>query len=115
MLISSGFYHESGLTLLQAPHTNFVRKGDDLITTVDLSLKEALTGWERVVRTIDGKNIRVSKPGPTQPGHEERYPGLGMVIPRKPTDRGDLVVRVNVKFPTTLDSNTKEILKDLLP
>lgn len=106
---------ESSLTILQAPHPNFVRKGDDLVTTVDLSLKEALTGWERIVRTIDGKSIRVSKPGPTQPGHEEHYPGLGMVIPKKPTDRGDLVVRVNVKFPTSLDSKTKEILKDVLP
>lgn len=38
-----------------------------------------------------------------------------MVIPKNPTERGDLIVHVNVKFPTTLDSNTKEILKDLLP
>lgn len=67
------------------------------------------------MKTIDGKSIRVSKPGPTQPGHEERYPGLGMVVSRKPGERGDLVVQVKVKFPTSLDSNTKEVLRDLLP
>jgi DnaJ family protein B protein 4 len=82
---------------------------------VDLSLKEALTGWEKVVRTIDGKSIRVRKPGPTQPGFEERYPELGMVISKKPSERGDLVVRVNVKFPTSLTAQQKEILKDVLP
>lgn len=103
------------LTFSKQSHPNFTRKGDDLVTTVELSLKEALTGWERIVRTIDGKSIRVSKPGPTQPGHEERYPGWGMVIPKKPSERGDLIVHVNVKFPTTLDASTKDVLKDLLP
>ncbi|KAJ5177008.1 Protein psi1 [Penicillium canariense] len=96
-------------------HPDFKREGDNLITTVDLSLKEALTGWERIVRTIDGKSIRVSKPGPTQPGHEEHYPGWGMPNSKKPSERGDLVVRVKVTFPTTLSSETKAILKDLLP
>lgn len=106
---------KASLTMVQAPHPNFVRKGDDLVTTVELSLKEALTGWQRIVRTIDGKSIRVAKPGPTQPGHEEHFPGLGMVIPRKPSERGDLVVHVKVKFPSRLDPNTKDVLKDLLP
>lgn len=85
------------------------------MTTVELTLKEALTGWERIVRTIDGKSIRVSKPGPTQPGHEERYPGLGMVLSKNPSQRGDLVVNVNVKFPTSLTAQQKDTLKDVLP
>lgn len=86
-----------------------------MVTNIELSLKEALTGWERIVRTIDGKSIRVSKPGPTQPGHEERFPGLGMVISKKPSDRGDLVLRISVKFPTSLTASQKDILKDVLP
>lgn len=100
---------------LQKPNPNFKRAGDDLVTTVDLGLKEALTGWERIVKTIDGKQLRVSKPGPTQPGSEERYPGLGMPISKKPTERGDLVVRANVKFPTSLSSSQKQTLKEVLP
>ncbi|KAJ5689089.1 Protein psi1 [Penicillium macrosclerotiorum] len=96
-------------------HPEFKREGDNLVKTVDLSLKEALTGWERIVRTIDGKSIRVTKPGPTRPGHEEHYPGWGMPNSKKPTERGELVVRVNVIFPTSLPSETKEVLKDILP
>jgi DnaJ family protein B protein 4 len=99
----------------QKEHPVFKRVGDNLIVTVDITLKEALTGWETIVRTIDGKSIRVQKPGPTQPGFEEHYPGQGMVISKKPSERGDLVVRVNVKFPTTLTAQQKEILKDVLP
>ena len=109
-------YNKLLLTItLQQEHPTFKRVGDNLVTTVELTLKEALTGWERIVRTIDGKSIRVSKPGPTQPGHEERYPGWGMKISKKPGERGDLVVRVNVKFPTSLTAEQKSILKDVLP
>ncbi|GCB24641.1 protein psi1 [Aspergillus awamori] len=103
------------LIVTEKEHPNFKRQGDNLVTTVELSLKEALTGWERIVRTIDGKSIRVSKPGPTQPGHEERFPGLGMTISKKPSERGDLVVRVNVRFPASLSASQKDILKDVLP
>ncbi|KAJ5663383.1 hypothetical protein N7507_004114 [Penicillium longicatenatum] len=102
------------LIVKELPHPDFKRVGDNLVTSVTLTLKEALTGWERIVRTIDGKSIRVSKPGPTQPGHEERFPGLGMVISKKPSDRGDLVVRVDVKFPTSLTAEQKQILGDIL-
>jgi len=105
------------LIVKEQKHDYFTRVGDNLVVNVDLTLKEALTGWERIVRTIDGKSIRVQKlsPGPTQPGHEEHYPGLGMVISSKPGERGDLVVRANVKFPTTLSTATQDILKDILP
>lgn len=103
------------LIVTEKEHPNFKRQNDHLITTVEISLKEALTGWERIVRTIDGKSIRVSKPGPTQPGHEERFPGLGMTISKKPTERGDLVVRVNVRFPASLTPSQKDVLRDVLP
>lgn len=103
------------LTSPQKEHPVFKRQGDNLVSTVELSLREALTGWERIVRTIDGKSIRVAKPGPTQPGHEEHYPGLGMVVSKKPSERGDLVVHVNVKFPANLSPTQKEVLRDVLP
>ncbi|KAE8150377.1 DnaJ domain-containing protein [Aspergillus avenaceus] len=103
------------LIVTEKEHPNFKRQGDNLITTVEISLKEALTGWEKIVRTIDGKSIRVSKPGPTHPGHEERFPNQGMTVSKKPSDRGDLIVRVNVKFPASLTASQKEILRDTLP
>ncbi|RAK73396.1 putative DnaJ domain protein Psi [Aspergillus fijiensis CBS 313.89] len=103
------------LIVTEKEHPNFKRQGDHLITTVELSLKEALTGWERIVRTIDGKSIKVSKPGPTQPGYEERYPGLGMTVSKKPSERGDLIIRANVRFPASLTAAQKEVLRDVLP
>ncbi|KAJ5343086.1 hypothetical protein MYU51_016295 [Penicillium brevicompactum] len=103
------------LIVKEIPHPTLKRSGDNLVTEVELTLKEALTGWERIIRTIDGKSIRVSKPGPTQPGHQERYPEMGMVLSKDPSKRGDLLIQVNVKFPTSLTAQQKDILKDVLP
>ncbi|KAJ5737487.1 uncharacterized protein N7483_002612 [Penicillium malachiteum] len=102
------------LIVKEQAHPDFKRVGDDLVTNIDLTLKEALTGWERIVRTIDGRSIRVSKSVPTQPGHEERFPSLGMVLSKKPSDRGDLVVKINVKFPTSLTPDQKAALAQIL-
>lgn len=38
-----------------------------------------------------------------------------MTISKKPSERGDLVVRVNVRFPASLSASQKDILKDVLP
>lgn len=82
--------------------------------TITLDLKEALTGWQRHVHTIDGKQINVEKGGPTQPGSEERYPGLGMPISKKQGERGDLVVRFKVNFPSSLTAAQKQQLREIL-
>lgn len=66
------------------------------------------------MKTIDGKQFRVSGGGPTQPGYEERFPSQGMPKPKKPSERGDLVVQVKVKFPMTLTPTQKSKLKEIL-
>lgn len=102
--------------LSQKPHETFRREGDDLHTTVDLSLKEALTGWERTVKTIDGKQVGVRSGGPTGPTWSERYPGQGMPLTKKGKEgqRGDMVVGVNIKFPSSLSTDQKAQLKQIL-
>jgi DnaJ homolog subfamily B member 4 len=85
-----------------------------LIHNVDLELKEALTGWKRTITTIDGKNLSVEKAGPTQPGSSDKYPGLGMPISKKPGQRGDFVIKYNVKFPTSLTAQQKQKLREIL-
>ena len=96
-------------------HEQYRRDGDDLRHDVEISLKEALTGWQRVVRTIDGKNVSLAGSGPTAPTWTERYPGLGMPKPKsKNGDRGDFVVGVAIKFPSSLTTDQKQTIKDTL-
>ncbi|KAL2160667.1 hypothetical protein VTH06DRAFT_1355 [Thermothelomyces fergusii] len=98
----------------EKPHPVFTRDGDDIICTVKLSLKEALTGWKRTVTTIDGKNLNIEKAGPTQPGSSDSYPSLGMPISKKPGQRGNFIVKYQVEFPMTLSPTQKEKLREIL-
>lgn len=95
-------------------HPLYKREDNDIIHPVTLDLKEALTGWRRTVTTIDGKQINLDKSGPTQPGSEERFPGLGMPISKKPGQRGDFVIRYKVNFPSSLTAAQKQQLKEIL-
>jgi DnaJ homolog subfamily B member 4 len=92
----------------------FTRDGDDIILKVDLELKEALTGWQRTVTTIDGKQLNIERGGPTQPGSQDSYPNLGMPLSKKPEQRGNFIVSYNVKFPMTLTPDQKRKLKEIL-
>lgn len=98
----------------EKPHPLFIREGDDLRHVVEIDLKEALTGWKRTVSTIDGKQLTVSAGGPTQPSFEERYPQLGMPKSKTPTQRGDFIVGVKIKFPGSLTAEQKTKLKEIL-
>ncbi|KZZ98336.1 Heat shock protein DnaJ [Moelleriella libera RCEF 2490] len=95
-------------------HPLYKREDNDLIQTVVLDLKEALTGWKRTVTTIDGRQISLDKGGPTQPGSEDRYPGLGMPISKKPGQRGDFVIKYKVNFPSSLTTAQKQKLREIL-
>lgn len=96
-------------------HPSLKRDGDNIKTTIDLELKEALTGWQRTVTTIDGKQLPVRGGGPTAPGYQEHFPGLGMPLSKKPSERGDFIVEVKVNFPKFLTAAQKTKIKEALP
>ncbi|KAF1851068.1 DNAJ heat shock family protein [Cucurbitaria berberidis CBS 394.84] len=98
----------------EKPHAMFTREGDDIKHIIELDLKEALTGWRRTVATIDGKQLSVGSGGPSGPTWTERYPNLGMPKSKKPNERGDFIVGVKIKFPTSLTSQQKEALGKIL-
>ncbi|KAF2669364.1 DnaJ-domain-containing protein [Microthyrium microscopicum] len=95
-------------------HLLFTRDNDDIKHTIEITLKEALTGWTRQVPTINGQQVPVRHSGPTPPEWTERFPNLGMPKPKKPSERGDFVVGVKIKFPTSLTQQQKEVLRDVL-
>lgn len=98
----------------EKPHPVFKREGDDLHMSIDLNLSEALTGFQKSIKTLDGRNLSVSNANTVvQPGQESRVRGEGM--PNSKTGKkGDLVIKYNVKFPTQLTPAQKESLKKVL-
>ena len=64
--------------LRQAPHPRFRREGDNLHHDLHLSLKEALLGYSRSVRHLDGRDVTIEHRGVTQPFEVRRVEGEGM-------------------------------------
>ena len=97
----------------EKPHDKFRRDGDDLRVDVEIDLKEALTGWKKTVSTIDGKQLSVGATlsGPTW---TEKFPSLGMPRSKKPGERGDFIVGIKIKFPTSLTADQKKQIKTIL-
>jgi curved DNA-binding protein len=85
------------ITVRVRPDPRFERRGADLVTTVPLSLQEALLGAEVPVPTPTGSVRLRIRPG-TQPGQEIRLAGRG--LPRRGNGRGDLIVVARVVLPT---------------
>ncbi|KAF9207276.1 hypothetical protein BGZ49_000828 [Haplosporangium sp. Z 27] len=111
----NGTTQDIEFVLEEKPHPTFTRRGDDLIVDLELTLVEALTGFSKKVKTLDDRTLPVSASGARviQPGQEEKFPGEGMPISKKPGQKGDLIVRFVVKFPTQLTASQKEGLKKI--
>ncbi|AAS50358.1 AAL008Wp [Eremothecium gossypii ATCC 10895] len=94
----------------EKPHEFFKRDGNDLIYTLPLTFKESLLGFDKTVRTIDGRQISIHKTQPVQPSEEMRYPGQGMPLSKNPSERGDLIVKYKTDYPITLTEKQRRAI-----
>ena len=103
------------LAITVAPNATFERKGDDLLTSVDVPLVDAVLGGEVEVPTITGKRIALKLPPETQNGRAFRLTGKGM--PRRTggsgTAHGDLLATVKVVLPDALTDRQRELFEQL--
>jgi len=88
------------------PHPRFERKGDDLITDIDVPLLDAVLGGEVPVPLIDGR-VMLRIPELTQNGRQIRLAGKGMPVLGSPGKRGDLFARVRVQLPEKLTAEER--------
>jgi DnaJ homolog subfamily B member 4 len=98
----------------EKPHPTFKREGDDLSAELELSLVEAFTGFTRELKTLDGRTLKVSStPGEVvQPGQIKLFAKEGM--PNQRTGgKGNLRVKLNVKFPTRVTTQQMDGIKRL--
>jgi|RhiMethySRZTD1v2_1073278.scaffolds.fasta_scaffold00688_27 molecular chaperone DnaJ len=94
------------------PHPRFERLEDGhLLHNLDLQYTDLALGTDLRVPTLDG-NEKIKIPAGTQPNTIFKIRGKG--LPRYGSyGKGDQMVRVNVKVPTTLTEAEKSLLKQL--
>ncbi len=102
------------VVLKQKDHHLFTRRGNDLHMTMEISLKEALTGFTRTVRQMDGRDIEVSETGVTGPYSTKTVKGEGMPVHGVPSETGNLKVQMKVKFPRSLTEEQIATINQIL-
>jgi molecular chaperone DnaJ len=91
------------------PDPRFVREGDDIFSTVDLTMTQAALGARVGIPTLDGETELEFSPG-TQPGEVVILRGRGMPV-LQGFGRGDQRVLVNVAVPRRLTDEQRDLLE----
>jgi len=94
------------------PHPIFERDGDDLKTTAPVDLYTALLGGKVMAPTLE-RPVELTIPPETNNGRVFRLRGLGMPNLKNPTERGNLLVKVEVKLPAQLSQAERELFEKL--
>ncbi|MGE5431350.1 MAG: DnaJ C-terminal domain-containing protein [Syntrophomonadaceae bacterium] len=101
------------LTLHVQKHSVFDRDGDDLKMTAKVDLYTVVLGGKKSIRTIDGKVVNVSIPAGSEPGTTLRLKGLGMRKYENPSERGDLLVKIDLSIPKNLSEEERNLFTKL--
>jgi molecular chaperone DnaJ len=94
-----------------APHQYFSRNGDELICELEVPLHDAVLGTVVKIETFDGE-IELQVPAGSQSGDVIPVKGKGFGRLRQ-SGRGDLLVSIQVRIPSKLDSKQKELFRTL--
>jgi len=101
------------------PEFQFHRRGDDLILQKEISLLEALTGYEFVVKHLDGRNLLVkSAEGDVTEENDIRVVNEeGMPQHRNPFIKGHLFIKFTIAWPkpSTITKDQAALLVKALP
>ncbi len=106
---------ESGdlyVTVHVRPHTEFERKGNDIISNKHIAFSMAVLGGKINVKTIDGE-ITMKIPEGTQSGEVFRIKGKGVPQLGKNYGRGDQLVTIIVDIPKNPNREQKRIIEEL--
>jgi len=76
---------------------------------------KALTGTTLSIPTLDPNRVRKLQINDViKPTTEKRLTGDGLPLTKQPTNRGDIVVKFDIKFPDVLTNQQKETIASTL-
>lgn len=98
----------------QISDPSFIREGDDLRTTIVITLEESLVGFEKVINHVDGHRVKVSKEDISVCGDVVKIVGEGMPKHGSKNNRGDLYVDLSIEFPKKFTIQQKNLIRQAL-
>lgn len=100
------------ITFIIADDPMFKRLKDDLYLTKDIDLYTAVLGGDVLVDTLTGK-VKLKVKPETQNGTKVKLKGKGFPVYKKEGQYGDLIITYNVKIPTNLSEEQKQLFTQL--
>jgi len=94
------------VTVKIAENNRYSRKGADIYGSVEISLKQAISGGNTSFEGLGG-SINLFVPPGTQPGDEVRVPGFGVGT------KGDFVACIKVSLPKIVSPRGQKLLDEL--
>jgi DnaJ-class molecular chaperone len=93
-------------------HPEFTVDRYNLIKRLNISIRDAMIGTEKIITTLDGRSIKLKIQPGTQSKSRLRIPESG--LPRNRLPNGDLYVEINVNIPPLTQPDLDKPLKDLI-
>ncbi|EPY33884.1 DnaJ like protein subfamily A member 2 [Strigomonas culicis] len=105
------------LVVNEEKHARFTRQGPNLLLSVDLTIEEALCGFQTQFEHLDHRQLVLRRPRGevTRPGEIMCVRGEGMPVVGSPSAFGDLLVAFHVQFPVSLSVHQCEDIAKSLP
>ena len=75
---------------------------------------QGLTGGAIAIPTLDSRTLTVPITEVISPGYEKCVTGEGMPVVENPVCYGNLLIRFNLMFPSTLNQQQKSLIKQAL-
>jgi DnaJ-class molecular chaperone len=103
------------MILKQKKHKKYNRVGNNLYTNMKITLEDALFGFTKTLKSLDGREITVSADASEdiQPFSWKIIKGEGMPLKDNPTEKGDLHVKLMVKMPAKLSEEQKKMVREI--
>jgi len=110
--VNNGVSHSNvKIIILLKPHELFERNGLDILYTKSISLKDALIGFSFMLNHINNKSYNISCSEIIHFNYEKIINNMGFM---RDAFVGNLIIKFNILFPTSLSPDTKKQLAKLL-
>lgn len=93
-------------------HKKYQIDGYDLIYPLNISIREAMFGTEKIIETLDKRHLKLHIKAGTQPNTRLRIPEGG--LPQKNLPNGNLYVEIKIKVPALTTEDLDKKLNDVL-
>jgi len=94
-------------------HAFYVRTENDIHTMVDLSLTQALLGFDLNIEHLDKHYVNLKHDDITSHNQKREYKHEGMPLHNTPSEFGELFITYTIKFPDSITSYQRNVLLEL--